>query len=134
MFLYLSVNLFMDGYWTLGSTFFRYFRLMNSFHYCIYILKFLYSLAVSIKMNILLFAPALLLAYIASQGFYGTIKQLSICAGIQVFSTASAYCRFRQIKDFSVIYFSASFRSPFSFNQSCCLHGWIVRFGTRFLI
>nr|SVE84217.1 EOG090X04XE [Daphnia pulex] len=64
MFLYLSVNLFMDGYWTLGSTFF--------------------SLAVSIKMNILLFAPALLLAYIASQGFYGTIKQLSICAGIQL--------------------------------------------------
>ena len=43
-----------------------------------------YSLAVSIKMNILLFAPALLLAYIASQGMFGTIKQLSICAGIQV--------------------------------------------------
>lgn len=34
MFLYLSVNLFMDGYWTLGSTFFRYFRLINSFHDC----------------------------------------------------------------------------------------------------
>ncbi len=35
-------------------------------------------------MNILLFAPALLLAYIASQGIYGTIKQLGICAGLQV--------------------------------------------------
>lgn len=35
-------------------------------------------------MNILLFAPALLLAYIAALGFYGTIKQLSICAGLQV--------------------------------------------------
>ena len=45
-----------------------------------------YSLAVSIKMNILLFAPALLLAYIATQGIRGTIKQLSICAAIQVFS------------------------------------------------
>lgn len=46
-----------------------------------------FSLAVSIKMNILLFAPALLLAYIATQGIYGTIKQLSICAGIQVILT-----------------------------------------------
>ena len=43
-----------------------------------------YSLAVSIKMNILLFAPALLLAYIATQGIRGTVKQLSICAAIQV--------------------------------------------------
>ena len=35
-------------------------------------------------MNILLFAPALLLAYIASQGIAGTVKQLTICAGVQV--------------------------------------------------
>nr|SVE72896.1 EOG090X04XE [Ceriodaphnia reticulata] len=64
LFLYAAVNLFMEDYWTLGSIF--------------------YSFAVSIKMNILLFAPALLLAYIASQGIYGTIKQLSICAGLQL--------------------------------------------------
>jgi hypothetical protein len=31
-------------------------------------------------MNVLLFAPALLQAYIATQGFMGTIKQLAICA------------------------------------------------------
>ena len=83
MFLYAALNLFLDAHWTLGSIFFRYFEpwflkleasTMNS----------LSSLAVSIKMNILLFAPALLLAYIATQGIAGTIKQLSICAGIQV--------------------------------------------------
>nr|SVE86082.1 EOG090X04XE [Daphnia similis]SVE86711.1 EOG090X04XE [Daphnia similis]SVE87338.1 EOG090X04XE [Daphnia similis]SVE87964.1 EOG090X04XE [Daphnia similis] len=64
MFLFCSINLFMEGYWTLGSVF--------------------YSFAVSVKMNILLFAPALLLAYIASQGIYGTLKQLTICAGLQI--------------------------------------------------
>jgi hypothetical protein len=35
-------------------------------------------------MNILLFAPALFLAYLATQGLVGTIKQLTICASIQV--------------------------------------------------
>jgi len=64
IFLYAAINLFIDDYWTLGSIF--------------------YSFAVSVKMNILLFAPALLLAYIATQGIRGTIKQLSICASIQV--------------------------------------------------
>nr|SVE92972.1 EOG090X04XE [Moina brachiata] len=64
IFLYAALNLFLDGYWSIGSVFF--------------------SLAVSIKMNILLFAPALLVAYITTQGYYGTFKQLSICAGIQL--------------------------------------------------
>ena len=45
--LYASLNAFIDNRWSLGS--------------------FLYSLAVSIKMNILLFAPALFLAYLATQ-------------------------------------------------------------------
>jgi hypothetical protein len=35
-------------------------------------------------MNILLFAPALLLAYLATQGLIGTIIQLAICGGLQV--------------------------------------------------
>jgi alpha-1,3-mannosyltransferase len=35
-------------------------------------------------MNILLFAPALFLAYLSTQGFLGTIKQLSICASVQL--------------------------------------------------
>ncbi|XP_067011871.2 lethal(2)neighbour of tid protein [Anabrus simplex] len=64
LFLYSAINLFLDGRWTLGSI--------------------MYSLAVSVKMNILLFAPALLLAYLTSLGLMGTIKQLFICAVIQV--------------------------------------------------
>ena len=46
--------------------------------------EFVFSFAVSIKMNVLLFAPALLLAYIATQGIHGTVKQLGICAAVQV--------------------------------------------------
>ena len=42
------------------------------------------SLAVSVKMNILLFAPALFLAYVATQGVLGTAKQLTICALVQL--------------------------------------------------
>ena len=35
-------------------------------------------------MNILLFAPALFLAYLATQGTMGTVLQLSVCAGVQL--------------------------------------------------
>ena len=51
VFLYAAINAFADGRWSLGSL--------------------LYSLAVSVKMNILLFAPALFLAYLATQGIAG---------------------------------------------------------------
>lgn len=64
MFFYGAMNLFIDGYWSLGSL--------------------IYSLAVSIKMNILLFAPALLMAYIHCLHIKNTIKQLTICAAVQV--------------------------------------------------
>ena len=49
--LYAAVNLFASGRWSTGSV--------------------LYSLAVSVKMNILLFAPALFLAYLATQDISG---------------------------------------------------------------
>ena len=49
--LYVAVNLFVSGHWSIGSVF--------------------YSLAVSVKMNILLYAPALFLAYLASLGIVG---------------------------------------------------------------
>lgn len=62
--LYASLNLFLDGKWSWGS--------------------FVFSLAVSVKMNILLFAPALLLAYLTSLGVKKTIFQLSICAVTQL--------------------------------------------------
>ncbi|XP_046406562.1 lethal(2)neighbour of tid protein [Ischnura elegans] len=64
MFLYAALNLFLDSRWTAGS--------------------FFYSCAVSIKMNILLFAPALLMAYLTSLGIQGTIIQLAVCAAVQV--------------------------------------------------
>ena len=61
--LYAAVNLFAEGHWSAGSVF--------------------YSLAVSVKMNILLFAPALFLAYLATRGMVGKCDgcwpQFSIC-------------------------------------------------------
>ena len=59
-----SINAFMDQKWYLGSV--------------------LYSLAVSVKMNILLFAPSLLLAYIINLGIFHTVLNLSICACVQL--------------------------------------------------
>ncbi|EDW58723.1 lethal(2)neighbour of Tid protein [Drosophila virilis] len=63
--LYAALNLFLDQRWTLGSI-------------C-------YSLAVGVKMNILLFAPALLLFYLANLGVLRTLVQLTICAVLQLF-------------------------------------------------
>ena len=42
------------------------------------------SLAVSIKMNILLFAPGLLLVLLAERGVRRTIADLAVCALVQV--------------------------------------------------
>lgn len=64
LFLYLAINLFIEQKWSLGSIFF--------------------SIAVSVKMNILLFAPALLLFFITNLGYLKTFKQLIICATIQL--------------------------------------------------
>ncbi|XP_073974705.1 alg3, alpha-1,3- mannosyltransferase [Rhodnius prolixus] len=63
--LYLSINLFLKNKWNLGSI--------------------IYSFAVSVKMNILLFSPALLLAYIHVLGLKGAVVQLALCASVQVF-------------------------------------------------
>ncbi|CAM9698971.1 unnamed protein product [Ascophyllum nodosum] len=63
--LYLAVYLFLlDSRWRLG---------------CVS-----YSLAVGVKMNILLFAPGLLLLLVQANGFVGTAVCLSICAGVQL--------------------------------------------------
>lgn len=43
-----------------------------------------YSLAVGVKMNILLFAPGLLLLLLQANGLAGAVVCLSICAGVQV--------------------------------------------------
>ncbi|XP_003705821.2 alg3, alpha-1,3- mannosyltransferase [Megachile rotundata] len=62
--LFASLNAFLDNHWYLGSIF--------------------YSLAVSVKMNILLFAPALLIAYLCNLGLIKTAVHLFICASIQL--------------------------------------------------
>lgn len=64
LFFYAALNLFLDRKWTVGSV--------------------LFSLAVGIKMNILLFAPAILLLYLTSLGPVKTIVQLGICAVVQL--------------------------------------------------
>lgn len=64
VFLFASLNAFLDDRWYLGSI--------------------LYSLAVSVKMNILLFAPALLVAYLCYLGLLKTIINLFICGIIQI--------------------------------------------------
>jgi len=64
IFLYLAIVLFLYDRWATGCFFF--------------------SFAVSIKMNVLLFAPALLLLLWRRFGFLGSIRHLSICAGLQI--------------------------------------------------
>ncbi|XP_014205863.1 lethal(2)neighbour of Tid protein [Copidosoma floridanum] len=64
IFLYASIIAFLEQKWYTGSI--------------------LYSLAVSVKMNILLFAPALLIAYITNLGLLKTIAQLFVCAFLQL--------------------------------------------------
>lgn len=61
---YLSLNLFISSKWFLGSLF--------------------YSLAVSVKMNILLYAPSLLIAYLTNLTFFETFKNLFICGIVQL--------------------------------------------------
>ncbi|GFS17911.1 Dol-P-Man:Man(5)GlcNAc(2)-PP-Dol alpha-1,3-mannosyltransferase [Elysia marginata] len=60
LFLYMAIDLFLRGRWAWG---------------CL-----LYSLGVSIKMNLLLFAPGLLFLLLVTQGIQGTLVHLTICA------------------------------------------------------
>ncbi|KAJ8357444.1 hypothetical protein SKAU_G00202380 [Synaphobranchus kaupii] len=59
-----AVNLFLDGRWMLGCG--------------------LYSLAVSVKMNVLLFAPGLLFILLWEFGLLKTLPKLGLCAAIQL--------------------------------------------------
>uniref|UniRef100_G1N9Z0 Dol-P-Man:Man(5)GlcNAc(2)-PP-Dol alpha-1,3-mannosyltransferase n=1 Tax=Meleagris gallopavo TaxID=9103 RepID=G1N9Z0_MELGA len=62
--LFLAINFFLEDRWSWG---------------CL-----LFSLAVSVKMNILLFAPGLLFLLLQRFGLLGCIPKLCICAGLQV--------------------------------------------------
>ncbi|XP_074040394.1 ALG3, alpha-1,3- mannosyltransferase [Leptinotarsa decemlineata] len=61
---YVSLNLFLSNKWLLGSVF--------------------YSLAVSVKMNILLYSPSLLMAYLTNLSYSDTFYNLLVCALIQL--------------------------------------------------
>ena len=65
MFLYLAINLFLSGHWSMGSL--------------------VYSVAVSVKMNVLLFAPGLLIVMLVQNGIPTTAWHLTICAAVQIF-------------------------------------------------
>uniref|UniRef100_A0A8C8UK58 Dol-P-Man:Man(5)GlcNAc(2)-PP-Dol alpha-1,3-mannosyltransferase n=1 Tax=Peromyscus maniculatus bairdii TaxID=230844 RepID=A0A8C8UK58_PERMB len=62
--LFLSINLFLANSWGWGCCCF--------------------SLAVSVKMNVLLFAPGLLFLLLTQFGFRGALPKLAICAAVQV--------------------------------------------------
>ncbi|XP_019545207.2 lethal(2)neighbour of tid protein 2 [Aedes albopictus] len=64
LFLYVAINLYIDNRWTLGSIFL--------------------SLGVSVKMNVLLFAPAIFLLFLTNLGIVKTIGQLAVCGMIQL--------------------------------------------------
>ncbi|GMI45030.1 hypothetical protein TrCOL_g9337 [Triparma columacea] len=49
-----------------------------------HVASLVYSLSVSVKMNSLLYAPAVLLLYLQSSSVASTIASLSICAGVQL--------------------------------------------------
>ena len=61
---YIALVLFIRQRWKTGSIF--------------------YSLAVGIKMNMLLWAPGILLIYLLGTGIYGTFMCLTICATVQL--------------------------------------------------
>lgn len=62
---YIGLNCFISGRWKLGSVF--------------------YSLAVSVKMNVLLYAPCLLIAYLTNLSLTEALMNLTICAVVQLF-------------------------------------------------
>ncbi|XP_063372778.1 lethal(2)neighbour of tid protein 2 [Cydia amplana] len=64
LFLYASLNLFLEDNWFLGSVF--------------------YSLGVSVKMNVLLYAPGLFFFYLINLGWFKTMQQLAVCGLIQL--------------------------------------------------
>jgi alpha-1,3-mannosyltransferase len=74
--LYVAVLLFLSNRWSLGC--------------------FAFSAAVSIKMNVLLFAPGLLLLLWQRFGFFGAIPKLAICASLQLLLGAPFLLTFPQ--------------------------------------
>ncbi|KTG46409.1 hypothetical protein cypCar_00004345 [Cyprinus carpio] len=93
MLLFGAINLFLDGRWTLGCALYRQYNVLMPDHFnisalCVH-LKYIFvcavdSLAVSVKMNVLLFAPGLLFLLLCEFGLWKALPKLSLCAGIQL--------------------------------------------------
>lgn len=64
LFLYIAIDMFLNDHWMLG---------------CL-----IYSFGVSVKMNLLLFSPAVLMLLMARHGTVDTVKHLTVCAVTQV--------------------------------------------------
>ncbi|RXN20100.1 dol-P-Man:Man(5) c(2)-PP-Dol alpha-1,3-mannosyltransferase [Labeo rohita] len=75
MLLFGAINLFLDGRWTLGCALYRQVQTTSSFYK---------DLAVSVKMNVLLFAPGLLFLLLCEFGLWKTLPKLTLCAVIQL--------------------------------------------------
>lgn len=80
-FLYISIVFLLRRQWTIACILYRFNK--NEFIYLIIFLLF-FSLAVSIKMNIILMAPALFIILLLSVGLQATFKNIFYCALLQV--------------------------------------------------
>ena len=83
LFLYISILFWLNNQWNIGCIFYRsvYTTITNNYKNCDFLW---FSLGVSVKMNIFLFAPALFGLLIERFGFLETVKKISLCALIQV--------------------------------------------------
>lgn len=64
LFGYIAIYMFCNRHWRIGSI--------------------LYSVGVSVKMNMLLFAPGILAIYLLHTGYMGAIENIAICAVVQL--------------------------------------------------
>ena len=85
--LYIALLLMIENHWILACIVYRYSSVL---HYsCSIVLNSLmpcnvHSFAVSVKMNVILFAPGLLYLLLRVHGLKGTITRLFVCAAVQV--------------------------------------------------
>ena len=94
--LYLAVLLLLQHRWTYGCALYRYIwstiLVYREYTYTgvkhIHLSSSSPSLAVSVKMNVLLFAPGMLVLLLLVLGWYGTLPRLVLCAFIQLLLAA----------------------------------------------
>lgn len=82
--LYAALYLFIRDRWSLGCLVYRYavLRCLGDRQSVTWLPP--RSLAVSVKMNVLLFSPGLLVLLVLGQGWAGTLPRLGVCAAVQV--------------------------------------------------